>query len=112
MSQKRSIADFVSTTSKRAKQKGPPELSASTTEEARTLQEQEILLKTVCSTASDDACPSSPMHMDSECDELSASWAARDEPDSATEFTPSVDADHAGQLDISKFKAEQPTQPY
>ncbi|XP_049274148.1 zinc finger MYM-type protein 1-like [Rhipicephalus sanguineus] len=51
------------------------------------------------------------MHMDSECDELSASWAARDEPDSATEFTASVDADHAGQLDISKFKAEQPTQP-
>lgn len=121
MSQKRSIADFFSTSSKRAKQKGvPPELSASTTEESRTLQEQENsaqcsvsipLEETVCSTASDDACPSSPMHMDSECDELSASWAARDEPDSATEFTASVDADHAGQLDISKFKAEQPTQP-
>ncbi|KAL1439207.1 hypothetical protein MTO96_001303 [Rhipicephalus appendiculatus] len=52
------------------------------------------------------------MHMDSESDELSASCAARDEADSATEFTASdLDVDHAGQLDISKFKTEKPTQP-
>ncbi|KAL3201357.1 hypothetical protein MRX96_042957 [Rhipicephalus microplus] len=51
-------------------------------------------------------------HMDRECDDLSASCAARHQPDSATEFTASdVDVDHAGQLDISKFKTEQPTQP-
>ncbi|KAL1425446.1 hypothetical protein MTO96_003524 [Rhipicephalus appendiculatus] len=122
MSQKRSIADFFSTSSKRAKQKGvpPPEFSASTTEDSETLQEQENsqcsvsipLEETVYSIASDDACPSSSMHMDSESDELSASCAARDEPDSATEFTASdVDVDHAGQSDISKFKTEQPTQP-
>ncbi|KAH8023867.1 hypothetical protein HPB51_018848 [Rhipicephalus microplus] len=50
--------------------------------------------------------------MDRECDDLSASCAARHQPDSATEFTASdVDVDHAGQLDISKFKTEQPTQP-
>ncbi|KAL1466491.1 hypothetical protein MTO96_042696, partial [Rhipicephalus appendiculatus] len=122
MSQKRSIADFFSTSSKRAKQKGvpPPELSASTTEDSETLQEQENsqcsvsipLEETVYSIASDDACPSSSMHMDSESDELSASCAARDEADSATEFTASdLDVDHAGQLDISKFKTEKPTQP-
>ncbi|KAL1439212.1 hypothetical protein MTO96_001308 [Rhipicephalus appendiculatus] len=52
------------------------------------------------------------MHMDSESNELSASCAARDEPDSATEFTASdVDVDHAGLMDILKFKTEQPKQP-
>ncbi|KAL1442851.1 hypothetical protein MTO96_007711 [Rhipicephalus appendiculatus] len=122
MSQKRSIADFFSTSSKRAKQKGvpPPELSASTTEDSETLQEQENsqcsvsirLEENVYRIASDDACPSTSMHMDSESDELSASCAARDEPNSATEFTASdVDVDYAGQLEISKFKTEQPTQP-
>ncbi|KAH8026375.1 hypothetical protein HPB51_020359 [Rhipicephalus microplus] len=121
MSQKRSIADFFSPSSKRAKQKAvSPELFASTAEDSETLQEQENaqcfvsipLEETVRSIASDDACPSSSGHMDRECDDLSASCAARHQPDSATEFTASdVDVDHAGQLDISKFKTEQPTQP-
>ncbi|KAL3204486.1 hypothetical protein MRX96_011495 [Rhipicephalus microplus] len=121
MSQKRSIADFFSPSSKRAKKKAvSPELFASTAEDSETLQEQENaqcfvsipLEETVRSIASDDACPSSSGHMDRECDDLSASCAARHQPDSATEFTASdVDVDHAGQLDISKFKTEQPTQP-
>ncbi|KAH6926661.1 hypothetical protein HPB50_021176 [Hyalomma asiaticum] len=121
MSQKRSIADFFSPSSKRAKHKAvSPELFASTAEYSETLQEQENaqcfvsipLEETVRSIASDDACPSSSGHMDRECDDLSASCAARHQPDSATEFTASdVDVDHAGQLDISKFKTEQPTQP-
>ncbi|KAH8026349.1 hypothetical protein HPB51_020333 [Rhipicephalus microplus] len=121
MSQKRSVADFFSPSSKRAKQKAvSPELFASTAEDSETLQEQENaqcfvsipLEETVRSIASDDACPSSSGHMDRECDDLSASCAARHQPDSATEFTASdVDVDHAGQLDISKFKTEQPTQP-
>ncbi|XP_075726439.1 zinc finger MYM-type protein 1-like [Rhipicephalus microplus] len=121
MSQKRSIADFFSPSSKRAKQKAvSPELFASTAEDSETLQELENaqcfvsipLEETVRSIASDDACPSSSGHMDHECDDLSSSCAARHQPDSATEFTTSdVDVDHAGQLDISKFKTEQPTQP-
>ncbi|KAL3210437.1 hypothetical protein MRX96_052178 [Rhipicephalus microplus] len=121
MSQKRSIADFFSPSSKRAKQKAvSPELFASTAEDSETLQEQENaqcfvsipLEETVRSIASGDACPSSSGHMDRECDDLSASCAARHQPDSATEFTASdADVDHAGQLDISKFKTEQPTQP-
>ncbi|KAL1428058.1 hypothetical protein MTO96_000395 [Rhipicephalus appendiculatus] len=122
MSQKSSIADFFFDFEQagQAKRRPAPELSASTTEDSETLQEREnsqcsvtiLLEETVYSIASDDACPSSSMHMDRESDELSASCAARDEPDSATEFTASdVDVDHAGQLDISKFKTEQPTQP-
>ncbi|KAL3231834.1 hypothetical protein MRX96_023260 [Rhipicephalus microplus] len=99
MSQKRSIADFFSPSSKRAKQKAvSPELFAS---HSRRFGDASGTRK--CSVL---------WHMDRECDDLSASCAARHQPDSATEFTTSdVDVDHAGQLDISKFKTEQPTQP-
>ncbi|KAL1470189.1 hypothetical protein MTO96_040593 [Rhipicephalus appendiculatus] len=96
MSQKKVYCRLFFDFEKRAKQKGvpPTELSASTAEDSETLQEQENsqcsvsipLEETVYSIASDDACPSTLMHMDHETDELSASCAARDEPDSATEF--------------------------